>query len=242
MCTVSFLPISLHEFILTSNRDEDVNRPSALPVEGYNITNSVVYFPKDQKANGTWIATSTNGYTLCLLNGAFEAHTSLPPYKKSRGIMLLDFFEYNDVTRFSKNYDFNGIEPFTLVIVNTCTETQKIILNEIRWNGNTITKTLLDSALPHIWSSATLYTIDTIKKRECWFNEWVNKQTLYTQDAILFFHRFAGDGSLYNDLMINRGEKKTVSITSIHKKTAYSEIVYEDLLQQKIDKQKVINC
>jgi Transport and Golgi organisation 2 len=242
MCTVTYLPITTKEFILTSNRDEDVKRPTALPVQEYAIANKTIYFPKDQKANGTWIAYDTNGYTLCLLNGAFKKHTSKGNYKKSRGLMLLDFYDYNDPKKFADEYNFEGIEPFTMIMVYCCAETKQIILFELKWDEAKPYLIQHDSSLPQIWSSVTLYSQEVIEQRNGWFNNWLSSNTNYTNDEILFFHHFGGVGKTDNDLIINRGDKKTVSISCIHKSTAHTEIIYEDIVNKKLYKNKVINC
>ena len=43
MCTVTYLPVNQREFILTSNRDEDVARAAALPIMEYKINNRTVF-------------------------------------------------------------------------------------------------------------------------------------------------------------------------------------------------------
>ncbi len=242
MCTVTYLPINQHEFILTSNRDEDVTRPAALPVSEYKIHNRTIYFPKDQKANGTWIAHNEAGYTLCLLNGAYVPHVQKPQYKKSRGILLLDFYRYNDAETFVKTYDFSEIEPFTLLLVYSCSTSKKVILHELKWDEENAVLTLCDSSLPHIWSSVTLYSNEIIKARESWFQQWLTENTVFNSDAILFFHHFGGNGSNHNDLIINRGTKKTVNICCIHKSSLSTIIIYEDILSKKLYKSKIINC
>ena len=242
MCTVTYLPINQKEFILTSNRDEDISRQAALPVAEYRIFDRIVYFPKDQKANGTWIAYDTKGYTLCLLNGAFEKHTPKSSYKKSRGIMLLDFYAYNSPEKFANDYDFNGIEPFTLIMAYYCSDATQVRLHELKWDENKIHLIVHDSSLPQIWSSATLYTQEVVEERRNWFNDWLTTHNSYSNDDILFFHHFGGNGSSENDLMINRGTKKTVSICCIHKNSLNTEIIYEDIQNKKLYKNKVINC
>jgi hypothetical protein len=242
MCTVTFLPVSHNKYILTSNRDEDVQRSSALPFSEYIISNKAIYFPKDQQAQGSWIAHDPKGYTLCLLNGAYVAHTRKPSYKKSRGIMLLDFYEYNNPQSFATNYNFNGIEPFTLLMVYACTNTDKIILYEIKWNESKVDLIQHDASLPHIWSSATLYSPQIINERKLWFNAWIDRNSTYTTDDILFFHHFGGVGSIDNDLVINRGNKKTVSISCINKQEQFTEIIYEDITNKKLYKNKIISC
>jgi hypothetical protein len=242
MCTVTYLPVNIREFILTSNRDEDLSRETAIPLKEYFIENRTVFFPQDPKSNGTWIAYDMKGYSLCLLNGAYQAHQKKETYKKSRGLVLLDFYKYNEPQDFASRYDFSDIEPFTLIMSYSCSETDKVLLYELKWDEVNATLIQLDSSLPQIWSSVTLYTPDIINKRKDWFNDWLEKNTSYTTDDILFFHHFGGEGSVENDIIINRGSKKTVSVCCITKKISHTEIIYEDIVNKKLYKNKLINC
>ena len=242
MCTVTYLPVNKREFILTSNRDEDASRATALPIMEYKINNRTVFFPKDQQANGTWIAYDVKGYTLCLLNGAFQPHVRKKAYRKSRGLMLLDFYNFCEPEDFANQYDFTGIEPFTLIMAYSCSDTETVLLYELKWDELKATLIKHDSSLPLIWSSVTLYTPEVIQARGIWFNNWLEKHTTYTKDDILFFHHFAGTGTTENDLVINRGNKKTVSICCINKYLSHTEIIYEDIVNKKFYKNKIINC
>jgi hypothetical protein len=242
MCTVTYLPLEQREFILTSNRDEDVSRVSALPVQEYRVNDRTVFFPKDQKANGTWIAYDVKGYTLCLLNGANKAHHPKANYKKSRGLMLLDFYCYNEPEDFATLYDFEGIEPFTLILAYSCSDTERVKLFELKWDEEHVELISHDSSLPQIWSSVTLYSNEVIEERKKWFELWLSKNTAYTTDTILFFHHFGGNGSSENDLVINRSTKKTVSICCINKNLSHTDIIYEDIINKNLHKSKVINC
>lgn len=221
MCTVTFLPSKNDGYILTSSRDEKTIRPAALFPTKYIINGEQVFFPKDQLAGGTWVLTSMNNFTLCLLNGAFEKHDSKPPYKMSRGLILLDFFKSNDVERFVSEFDFSGIENFTLIIVDSNND---VALYELRWDGTKIHKTNLVASEPHIWSSCTLYTPDAIKNRVAWFEDFINKNSDFNKENCIEFHKHAGDGSLESSLMMNRDNiVKTVSITCIdHSNYSYT--------------------
>ncbi len=241
MCTVTFLPQKDNCFILTSNRDEDTSRQIAMPVEKYIINNIQVYYPKDPKAGGTWIASGSNGFTVCLFNGAFEAHQPKGNYRKSRGLVVLDFFNYKNQYDFIAQYDFSNIEPFSIVFVKHQNNT--IGLCELKWDGEKTYHLNHDASLPHIWSSATLYTEEVIKQREVWFNDWVNNNEVFTKDNILMFHHFGGSGDKENDLVMNRSQKKTVSICCINKRNSVeTEIVYEDVLNKKLYKNKIISA
>jgi uncharacterized protein with NRDE domain len=227
MCTVSFLPISKKHFILTSNRDEAIERPSAVPFTKYNVNNKDVYFPKDQKANGTWIAHDPRGNTICLLNGAFEKHKSESSYRLSRGLMVLDFFEFSSPNDFVENYNFTGIEPFTLIIIDKFSN--EYSLQELRWDGKNTHFFKLDELKPRIWSSSTLYTMETKELREKWFNSFLSENQEIDPQKIIRFHHFEESKSSKNNLIFEDQNKKTVSISCIDCNEMESKIKYYDL-------------
>lgn len=211
MCTVTYYPTELGGYILTSNRDERKDRPIALPPQKYIVHSEEVIFPKDPEGGGTWIA-SHKQCTLCLLNGADVFHQKEGPYRKSRGLVLLDYFKFMSVTDFANNEILESIEPFTLVIV----EHKNGKLTQLRWNGSRVNLLELDPSQPHIWSSYTLYTEEVIVERESWFLEF-NQQPNHTAEQILHFHKFGGTGNMEQDLVMTRiGKVQTVSITQIN--------------------------
>jgi len=227
MCTVTYLPLNGSSFILTSNRDESQLRKIALPPEKYLIYDTNVYFPKDTDANGTWFAAAETKFTLCLLNGAFERHDRHPHYRLSRGLMLLDFFKYLNVRDFISQYNFEGIEPFTLLILE---QSPKTIIHEIKWDGKKIYFGNKNAGVPSIWSSAQLYPKKVIEEREEWFNEWLPKN-VFTMDNIFRFHKTGGSGNSYTDLLMSRdGKVFTVSITSLSRGEKESLMRYEDMI------------
>lgn len=227
MCTLTYVP-DRDGFILTSNRDEQVNRKTAMRPLRYVHSGVKIVYPKDRQAGGTWIALAENGFVLCLLNGAFEKHVHKPPYKKSRGLVLLDFFLYGNTDQYIQQYDFTGIEPFTLLIFQYSSGGN---LDEIRWDGTRMYRATLNSRVPHIWSSATLYTPDVIKEREQWFKTWIFQHPRPGSTEMLQFHRFGGTGDVKNDLLMNRDNVlKTLSITSIMLTPQGGSMIYRDLL------------
>lgn len=239
MCTVTYLPQSSNSFILTSNRDEDVLRQIALPIDKYKINGKEVYFPKDLNAGGTWIAFGSNGFTLCLFNGAFNPHKPKGNYRKSRGLVLLDFFNFENQYDFIAQYDFTNVEPFSLVFVRH--QNNKLGLCELKWDGEKTYHLNHDSSLPQIWSSVTLYSSEVIKQREEWFNDWIKKNEIFTKENILMFHHFGGTGDKENDIVMRRSNKKTVSICSINKRNELeTEIIYEDVVNKKLYSNKII--
>ncbi len=223
MCTVTYLPKSNNEYILTSSRDEATARPSAVLPKEYSIDGKIIIFPKDPVGGGSWIAYSESR-TACLLNGAFKKHKHNPPYKKSRGLVLLDYFSFADLNTFTSNYNFSKIEPFTLVII------EPLGLFELRWDGAQTFIEKLDSNKPLIWSSSTLYSDEIISKRKTWFSSWLNSNPKYSTEGIRSFHTLGGEGDKENDFLMNRNNLLlTISLTSVVKKTSGIEMVYEDL-------------
>ena len=148
MCTVTFLPLGSSSFILTHNRDEHHTRSIALLPERKMIGDIELIYPKDEQGGGTWFATSKN-YTLCLLNGGFEKHIPSPPYKHSRGLVILDFFLFNNVHQFKDEYLFTGIEPFTLIIIEHSTKQ----IHQIVKDEDQIHYSKKNENETHIWSS-----------------------------------------------------------------------------------------
>lgn len=225
MCTVTYLPTGNQHYILTSNRDEWPGRPTTAPVKHDGPNDQTLLYPTDGMAGGSWIAISSSGALACLLNGAFERHTRKPPYRRSRGLVLIDAFAYDSFKEFVDEYDFSEIEPFTLLFLANG------VINELRWDGTQTHFTLPDPAKPHIWASATLYTTEYIAKRKLWFEAWLQNHTLYNPEEIMKFHHTGGEGDKYNDIVMNReGLVQTVSITCVINSANGMEMIYEDLL------------
>jgi len=226
LCTVTYIP-SVNGFFLTSNRDEKNTRKNALAPLVYRHGTIALAYPKDADAGGTWIAVAQNGNAAVLLNGAFKKHITMPPYRKSRGIVFIDLIASEDPYWHFLNYNLDNIEPFTIVLY--CHGR----LYECRWDGQSKHQKILNPQQPHIWSSVTLYEEPVVKKREQWFLSWIKNNISPSQNDILQFHQFTGDGDVQNDLLMNRDNcMLTVSITGIEWKNDSATIQYSDLLKK----------
>ncbi len=224
MCTVTYIPRAEGGFILTSNRDESPARTTR-KLDRNQRNGQQLVFPRDAGAGGTWIALSNADRVVCLLNGAFTQHKHQPPYKKSRGIMVLEFFDHANVSAFAKNYDFQGMEPFTMIVL----ESQD--LRVLRWNEAQLHDEQLKPTGHYIWSSATLYSTDVQTQREQWFNNWLDGRTDFSRQAILDLHRQGGADDNWNGFIMNRNNLvRTVSITSIQRKHNQLDMRYESLM------------
>lgn len=225
MCTVTFIPLG-KAAIFTSNRDEHASRGNALPPKVYAVNQVKNIFPKDTKAGGTWFISNENGDVGILLNGAFKKHDPAPPYRKSRGQMLLDVFDTGSPYDRLRGYDFTGIENFTLVLW------QESVLWEIRWDGTKLKLRKIDSDLPHIWSSVTLYTPSMIEERHRWFRNWLYGRKKITQRDIFNFHFHAEHGNREYGLRIARDNQiSTTSITSLYLSSQQANLRHYDLVR-----------
>jgi len=230
MCTLTYIPITEREFIFTTNRDEDPRRIACAP-EKYLHGGVELTYPKDSKAKGSWIISNGKDVTLCLLNGAFERHPRKSKYRQSRGLMLLDFFHFSSLEDFIDNYQFEGMESFTLVIVENKPET---VLTEIKWNEKELLVINLPNSHAHIWSSSTLYTAEMRAERAAWFWKWLDEKPHIDPDSVLNFHKTGGAGNLEYGLFMNRENRvRTLSITQILGGERRHNMLYYDFLDEK---------
>lgn len=229
MCTVTYIPTQDSEFIFTSNRDEAPKR-SATEMARESRGAKEILFPRDALAKGTWIAISNKNQLVCILNGAFVKHKHRPPYRLSRGIMALDFFSFPNAEDFFEKFDFEGIEPFTMVIFDDGK------LYELRWDESQKHIKNLDTSISHLWASCTLYSEEWQIKRQSWFAEWLLKNQVVNQSTVLDFHKNAGEGNLEFDVIMNRQNiVRTTSVTCIEKNKTEMMIRYEDILDGGIE-------
>lgn len=210
MCTLTYLPLK-NEYIFTSNRDEHDSRSDTLFPVKKNINGMQVFFPQDPKAGGTWIASSNTQRISILLNGAFEAHKHRPPYRKSRGIILLESFNYSSLNDFSTQYDLLGIEPFTLIQFDPANSNE---IFELKWDGAKSVVTPFDGDQPHIWSSTQLYSKEVRQKRQDWFSDLLLEEL--DASKLAHFHEFGNRMEKENNIKMDRGfGLRTISISQI---------------------------
>ena len=229
MCVLTFLPYANSGYILTNNRDETLARPKAIPPKKYIINGKQVFFPKDAQAGGTWMATSDD-FTICLLNGAFENHIHQPPYRQSRGQVILDFFKFDTIDNFISNYSFDNIQNFTLIIIH---HKELLKICEFRWDGTHLHYAAKNPKEAHIWSSATLYSQEIRTEREHWFTDFIEQNPSFTREQVVDFHLNGGTGDAHNDMQMNRdGKLITQCIFQIVKQNQYLSFSFHDLLSE----------
>lgn len=234
MCTVTFIPTK-SGFVITSNRDEHINRGKAIAPIKIKSNDLEIIYPKDPDAGGTWIASKNNGDAIVLLNGAFEKHIFKPPYAKSRGLILLAIFELKNFKDAIQDFSLDNIEPFTIVYF------LDKHLFEFRWDGvNKFLKELCTYE-SHIWSSVTLYDTKMTNQRKEWFDQWRLTHLTPTQEEAIDFHLNAGEGNSEVNVKMNRNnELFTVSISSIFIGNEFNDFAYIDLYNNETNKERIM--
>ena len=228
MCTVTYLSLGNNDFILTSNRDEDPKRKTISPTF-YDENGAKLIYPKDEIAGGTWIGLSDKKRLVCLLNGGFTIHEREVSYKMSRGIIVKKLLTVENGVDFISNFDFNGIEPFTIIYLDW---KQDLKTYELVWDGDTRHFSELDKK-PKIWSSSTLYSDEMKEIRKNWFKDWLKNQQEFQQSEIVKFHQTENENSEIA-LKMKRAYVGTISITSVNKNGKYIGMEYLDLVTNKI--------
>lgn len=223
MCTVTYLPLGNNDFILTSNRDESPTRKTISPQE-YLVDGVKLLFPMDEVAGGTWIGLSEKNRLICLLNGGFKIHQRATSYKMSRGVIVKMLLTSDDAVADIENFDFNGIEPFTIVLVdwNNGLKTYELV-----WTGTEKHFKELKQE-PHIWSSSTLYTDKMKQLRKDWFADWLATQSSFTTDEIVKFHQDKTKGNSEISLKMKRAIVETISTTCVKKSSEGITVDYFD--------------
>ncbi|RZM21692.1 MAG: hypothetical protein EOO88_31965 [Pedobacter sp.] len=232
MCTVTYIVHGRDKYF-TSNRDENKLRPVAAMPQTITWNGKNITFPRDPHAGGTWFAVTQTGTIAILLNGAFETHVPVYPYKKSRGLVLLEMVAEEYVHEFFEQYDLSGIEPFTIILFNHDR------LFELRWNSRRKFSKQLAADKNHIWSSATLYSAAVSKKREDLFRIFEATHPFRDAGIIRNFHsdNHADD---QNGFIINRSNGiQTQSITQAILREDQLTLIHQDLFSKEQQEQVI---
>lgn len=207
MCTLSLVRFN-NQTIITSNRDDSVNRNST-EIKKINFNNLDIYYPKDQQTNGTWLAFDSTGNVAVLLNGCDKKHQKQMHHTKSRGILPIDFLKKSiSLDLFKKSLDFYPFEPFTLVILKNQT------LEALKWNGsNAKVEIFPKHRNQSIWSSATLYEPHIRQTRQQLFSSYFYNRPLTS--AAVFKLLSSPTNDLDNGFFIEREQVRTLSTSQL---------------------------
>lgn len=234
MCTVTWIPDGSGGHFLTSNRDEAPHRAALHLSHRLTSSGETLHYPVDSGAGGTWICFSDQGRAICLLNGARRKHRHRPPYRRSRGLVVLDAFEEESFSTFIQAYDLHGVEPFTMVMADT--QAARVLI----WNGRIKTVETIAPNDTRIWSSSTLYPYPVRLRRRRLFAQFLRKYPQPDLDQILSFHHLE-TGDHHNDFIMNREDRvRTISVTAAHLSTKDPYWIHKDLLHHKTERRELV--
>lgn len=232
MCTVIYIPHN-DKMFFASLRDESPLRPTAINPEIYTKGDITVLSPMDAMAGGTWLGINNQHNIVILLNGGFEKHEHLEPYKKSRGLIVNELLQSSKPIQVWELLDLENIEPFTLMVWSSGS------LSHLVWDGVAKHQNSLDITKPHLLSSSSLYDTEAKKKRSLLFHNWMASQPVVNRTSVFDFFNSYKESE--NGYIMNRNELvKTLSYSFIElTDNEVAELSYSDL-HRKSESKKII--
>ena len=208
MCILSVVK-SNDRLIITSNRDEQRSRKNSQTPDVIEIGNRQAILARDAQALGTWLLTDNSGRTAILLNGAFECHTPTPPYRESRGIILLNLFQEENFKTAFLFYNLENIEPFQVVLIS------KDISYHCLWDGVQKHIFQIDLSKPQVFFSPTLYSLEQQEVKRKFFLSVFEEENLNTPAELFAFHSSTNEENSEFNFFMNREFQTTKSVTQI---------------------------
>lgn len=219
MCILSIVKSSTSTFI-TSNRDEQRTRKNSLPPEIILLGNNRAVIARDAQANGTWFLTDEKARTAVLLNGAFENHTPRPPYRVSRGIILMNLFQEENFKSAFLFYDLENIEPFQIIYLDTAHAFQFV------WDGNQKHLNAIDLSTPKVFFSPTLYTKEQQEEKRNHFFKILSDKDIIDSAMLLDIHSNQNVNSMDLNFFMSREHQTTKSISQVELNSTQSNYVH----------------
>lgn len=239
MCTITYLPLSGGSALLTHSRDESLVRPSAkFPVRQQRKGRALL-FPQDPEGGGSWIATDEQHRLVCLMNGGTGQHEPNPPYRLSRGQVLLDAAA-TPTQSFIDEYPLQNIEPFTILFFETKKE---LVITELRWDSREKHLRHYAAEQPLIWIAPQIYSAQEQQQRKKWFQEWLSAHPEFSAETVQKLH--VGDGSNSPNMLLQHKLGRTVSVTQAQLSAGHIALTYTPLpenKQQQIRKKREIEA
>jgi hypothetical protein len=219
MCILSVVKSS-DRLIITSNRDEQRSRKNSQVPETINLVNRRAVLARDAQALGTWLLTDDFGRTAILLNGAFTGHTPTPPYRESRGIILMNLFQEEDFKTAFLFYNLENIEPFQVVFIYKKNAIQCL------WDGTQKHVFAIDLTRPKVFFSPTLYEPEQQDFKRNNFLSIFGKSDSITSTDLFNFHTAQSEENADSNFFMNREFQTTKSVTQIEIENNQSQYVH----------------
>lgn len=214
MCIASIVKLPNCD-VFTFSRDENTRRAFAQP----SFIKPGIFAPKDLEAGGTWIGTNRKS-VMSLQNGGKNPHKRELPYELSRGQILLNLLEFNNLENIRQLINNHKTEPFTISIHRTGQLEKELIT----WDGQQLEVEIIPHQNKWLNCSSTLYN-DALKER---FVSDLKNAIFYTPEEVCDFHLQRIIGSELNPLT----QPGTSSITQFVLNGEYCSCRFIDLLEK----------
>ena len=219
MCILSIAK-SQNGIVITSNRDEQRTRKHSLAPEIIHHGKRQTILARDAQAHGTWFLTDNTGPIAILLNGAFECHVPSPPYRESRGVILMKLFQEEDIKSTFLSYILENVEPFKMVYIDKNESFQCV------WDGIQKHVLEIDLNVPHVFFSSTLYTKEQQEVKSEHFLKALNNFEQVNAEWLLGYHSSQQRYSSEVNFFMSREYHTTKSISQVEVCKTYSRYVH----------------
>jgi hypothetical protein len=219
MCILSIVK-SEQGIVITSNRDEQRSRKNSLAPEIIDLGKRKAIIARDAHALGTWMLTDNLGRTAILLNGAFENHITSPPYRESRGIILMNLFQEENFKSAFLFYNLENIEPFQVIYLDTELAFQCV------WDGNQKHLFEIDLSIPQVFFSPTLYTKEQQAEKRNHFFKTLAEIGSINAAQLIEIHSNQKTESLDLNFFMSREHQTTKSISQVELNSTQSKYVH----------------
>jgi hypothetical protein len=180
MCTVTFSPGKESIYFTSGHDEKTLGHASAIPAV-LELSSGKVICPNTEE--GAWIAGHENGNVAVFLDAAYVPHVAKPPYRKFRGLILLDLIDHYTPLNCFLAVNLNNVEPFTAIIRDNRH------LFECYWNGKQKDYEEVDASLPAIWGSANHFDEQAMEKKRTQFKDFTDTHPEPSQKDIIAFHQ-----------------------------------------------------
>ena len=224
MCTVSIVPLE-GGFRLACNRDEQLNRPRAMPPQVRSIDPVRAVWPLDPLTDGTWIGVNEVGLTGCLLNRHAAGQPSSSRRVISRGAIipsLLHAQNLRSAVSMALSLRAASFQPFTLLLL------QRGTLARVTSDSDSLRVQIGVLERPMMFTSSSLGDERVLAPRRALFARMV-ASSAYPLAAQSAFHDHAWRHRPEISVRMRRADAATLCQTSIAVDRASVRIRYRSL-------------
>lgn len=211
MCTLSFVPTA-DGYLAGMNRDELLTRPAARPPERLQRAAISVIRPSEP-AGGTWIACSSRGNLLALLNRNHRQGTAVPKKAQTRGAVIPQLIWQADssaVHSCFRKMRLKGMLPFRLVGIFR----DEATVIAWHWDGIGAARTDLPWKRRH-WFSSSLSDALAAKQRGAACEKTARYSDVESRDWLRSLHASHVPSAGGFSICVHRRDAATLSYTEV---------------------------